>query len=49
MSSADIPVTATRKSSKGSKGEVTVFEDAGRLKINLPRQYFGGKQPKRMF
>lgn len=35
------------KSTKGSKGEATIFEDAGRLKINLPRQYFGGKQIKK--
>lgn len=27
--------------------EVTIFEDGGRLKINLPRQYFGGKQVKK--
>lgn len=36
-----------KSSSKGSKGQATVFEDAGRLKINLPRQYFGGKQIKK--
>lgn len=35
------------KNTKGSKGEATIFEDAGRLKINLPRQYFGGKQIKK--
>lgn len=47
MNSTGIPLNASRKSSKGSKGEVTVFADAGRLKVNLPRQYFGGKQVKK--
>lgn len=36
-----------KSTSKGFKGQATVFEDAGRLKINLPRQYFGGKQIKK--
>lgn len=39
--------SAKTPSAKGSKGEVTVFEDAGRLKVNLPRQYFGGQQVKK--
>lgn len=47
MNNTDMPIIATRKSSKGLKGEVTVFEDAGRLKVNLPRQFFGGKQVKK--
>lgn len=38
---------SAKLSTKGSKGQATVFEDAGRLKVNLPRQYFGGKQIKK--
>ena len=48
MSSANSLFNNDRgNSSRGAKGEATVFEDAGRLKINLPRQYFGGKQVKK--
>lgn len=36
-----------RDHSKGAKGEASIYQEAGRLKINLPRQYFGGQQVKR--
>lgn len=48
MSSPNLPLESDRANKeRGIKGEATVFEDAGRLKINLPRQYFGGKQVKK--
>lgn len=39
--------SAKRPSSKSPKGKVSIFEDDGRLKVNLPRQYFGGIQVKK--
>ncbi|MBD0264555.1 MAG: tyrosine-type recombinase/integrase [Tolypothrix sp. Co-bin9] len=32
--------------SKTSKGKVSVFLEKGRIKARLPRQYFGGEQPR---
>lgn len=29
---------------KGAKGNVSIYVEKGRIKANLPRQYFGGKQ-----
>lgn len=33
-------------SKKGKKGRVVIFVEKGRIKVNLPRQYFGGQQKK---
>lgn len=46
MNSTDLE-SRKRDRSKGAKGEASIYEEAGRLKINLPRQYFGGQQVKK--
>lgn len=32
--------------SKTSKGKVSIYVEKGRIKARLPRQYFGGEQPR---